>query len=238
MQCHERGDHPATDAGAQFKGVDMAAYYSMLAKGLAGKPSRVHSIPQRLHEFQEIQRQVIAFSDGRSILELACGIGFWTERMCEVAKFIYATDISETAIELARKRVSSSKAVFEVQNALSLRMPNNEVDAVFGGFWLSHIRRCELQRFFACLNTLLPNGARTLFVENEYPTRASRPFSCIDIAGDTYESRRLEDGSEHAVLKNYFTDSELLEAVSDSAVEIEIIRFEYYWTLTYKTRKP
>ena len=54
---------------------------------------------------------------------------------------------------------------------------------------------------------------------------------------DTYQIRRLDDGSTHEVLKNFPTDPELRAAVQDLASDVRVELLEYYWILSYVSRR-
>jgi hypothetical protein len=209
-------------------------YYSQLSEELVVQPERIHAVPQRQQEFQQLVGTAIAFASDLYLVEIACGIGFWTERLKAHARFIHATDICEVALQRARQRVQSDRVRFAPADALAIDLPNDGVTGVFGGFWLSHVKRSSLAGFFAHLHSQLPAGARVLFLENEYPQRHNRPFASIDHDGDTFELRRLRNGSKHLVLKNYFSDNELITALGARVSRVCIERSKYYWSLYYQ----
>ena len=60
------------------------------------------------------------------------------------------------------------------------------------------------------------------------------PLSRSDAQGNTYQLRRLDDGSTHEVLKNFPTESELRAAVEGLALDVHVEFLRYYWTLTYR----
>lgn len=210
------------------------AYYSGLSRELASQPERVHSVPQRQKEFQSIVDSVVSFAKDLWLFELACGIGFWTEKLQKTARFVFATDICEIALQIARERVVSERVNFTKMDSLNIHMPNRLISGVFGGFWLSHVCRESLSDFFSQLDLQLNTGTQVLFLENEYPDRGRRPFPSIDSKGNTFELRHHMDGSRHFVLKNYFSDEELMVALSHRASKVQIKRLIYYWTLTYE----
>jgi len=66
---------------------------------------------------------------------------------------------------------------------------------------------------------------------------SSTPISRTDEQGNTYQTRRLDDGSEYEVLKNFPTEPELRAAVGDFATNVQIELLRYYWVLSYATRQ-
>lgn len=212
----------------------LSNYYRGLAKELEAQPERIHSVPKRQQEFEQLVEKACLFARGSNVLELACGVGFWTEKIADHASSIFATDICEEALAIGRQRVTSPVVRFVAADAMALKLPRLHFNRVFGGFWLSHVKRLSLADFFVRLHSHLRSGTDVLFVENEYPDRQSRPFESVTHEGDTYELRRLKDGSKHLVLKNYFSDGELVERLGLRTTSIQIERTTYYWSLRYR----
>ena len=102
----------------------------------------------------------------------------------------------------------------------------------FAGFWWSHVPKARLAAFLDAFHARLAPGARVCFVDNRYVAGSSTPVAFTDAGGDTYQHRRLRDGSTHTVLKNFPSDDELREAVRGRA-DVAVADFEYYWCLTY-----
>ena len=70
-------------------------------------------------------------------------------------------------------------------------------------------------------------------MDNAYVEGSSTPLSRTDESGDTYQIRKLDDGSIHEVLKNFPTESELRAAVDGLATEVQVEFLRYYWILSY-----
>jgi hypothetical protein len=64
-------------------------------------------------------------------------------------------------------------------------------------------------------------------------SRSGTPISRTDEHGDTYQSRRLDDGSRHEVLKNFPAEPELRAAVEGLAADVRVEFLRYYWILSY-----
>lgn len=213
----------------------LRAYYRGLSQELALQPERIHSVPKRQEEFNQMVEKACFFSCDANVLELACGVGFWTQKMSAYVSSIYATDICEEALDIGRRRVESTRVQFAVADAMALSLSAQQhFNRVFGGFWLSHIKRELLPAFFQNLHSLLGRGTEMLFVENEYPNRDARPFESVTHKGDTFELRQLKDGSTHFVLKNYFTDRELMDSLGPQTINAQIERTAFYWSLRYQ----
>ena len=72
-----------------------------------------------------------------------------------------------------------------------------------------------------------------MFFDNRFVAGSSSPISHVDAAGDTRQRRRLGDGREFDVLKNFPTADELRREVSPYATSAEIVELEYFWFLAY-----
>ena len=59
------------------------------------------------------------------------------------------------------------------------------------------------------------------------------PIGRADGQGNTYQQRRLEDGSRHEVLKNFPAESDLRAALEGLAEDARVETLRYYWILSY-----
>lgn len=219
---------------SNYDQLQLNDYYSQLAPELAQQPTRIHAVPERQYELQNLIALALKFSIEQNLLELACGIGFWTEKLAKSARAILAIDICESTLRLAEQRVISNCVRFARADALNLSIENTGITAVFSGFFLSHLRRNALKGFFSQIDSQLDNGVRVLFFENTFPRSCMRRYRCIDVESNTFEFRCLGNGDEHLILKNDFTDSELMAALSPRASKVRVERGIYYWSLSYE----
>jgi demethylmenaquinone methyltransferase/2-methoxy-6-polyprenyl-1,4-benzoquinol methylase len=79
------------------------------------------------------------------------------------------------------------------------------------------------------LHRRLEPGARVVLMDNLYVSASSTPIAERDAEGNSYQLRRLADGSETRVLKNFPTEAELR-----SHLPLQSYRaLEYYWVAEY-----
>lgn len=57
-----------------------------------------------------------------------------------------------------------------------------------------------------------------------------------DEQGNTWQNRKLDDGSEYQVVKNFPTEDELDRLIKDVGVKIEYKVFDHYWLFAYQRR--
>ena len=84
------------------------------------------------------------------------------------------------------------------------------------------------------LHARLEPGARVVFLDNRYVTGSSTPLSRTDARGNTYQRRRLDDGSIHEVLKNFPTREDSFSVLGPRAANAEWIEYPHYWVLSYE----
>ena len=175
-----------------------------------------------------------AFAD-RTVLEVACGTGFWTQTLAEVALSVGATDINQEVLEIAeQKPLPPGKATFVQDDAFSLQsVPSQEFSGGFSGFWWSHILKSQIAAFLAAFHAKLMPGARVMFADNCYVEGSNHPISRTDEGGNTYQERTLANGTRYEVLKNFPSGRELEDTVAPYGNDIEYEASAYYWRLSY-----
>ena len=174
----------------------------------------------------ELARQGV---ENARVLELACGTGHWTAIAAETATHVTATDASPKAIEAARARIDQPQVRFRLADAHAINATDGDYTAVLAAFWWSHVPRAGLPRFLTGLATALGAGARAIFLDNRYVDGNSTPISHTDGDGNTCQLRRLEDGSEFEILKNFPMREELHRILTSVADDIEIHELTYCW---------
>ena len=109
-------------------------------------------------------------------------------------------------------------------------------DAAFAGFWFSHVPLARQQEFLLGLNKTLKSGARVVMLDNLYVEGNSTPLTEPDAEGNTYQIRKLADGTSHRVLKNYPNEFDLCELVDPFGEQATYTTWQYYWTFEYVLR--
>ncbi|HEX7879539.1 MAG TPA: hypothetical protein VF720_09020, partial [Candidatus Eisenbacteria bacterium] len=72
---------------------------------------------------------------------------------------------------------------------------------------------------------------RVIFADNRFAEASSTPISRRDDFGNTWQRRRLEDGSEFEIVKNFPTPEELSAVTRTHRTGVTIRLFDYYWIL-------
>lgn len=169
----------------------------------ASEYDEVYDKPERQSDIALVTELVRDFASSRRILEVAAGTGFWTEVAAETAKSIMATDFAEEPLAHARRRVYASPVAFHLCDAFSLETLPGTFDAGLACFWLSHLTRHDMSRFVTTFPARLEPGSRVLLVDNRYVEGSNWPVTRRDADGNSYQRRRLHNGEEFEVLKNF-----------------------------------
>ena len=198
----------------------------------AGEYEKIYDKPERQHELEWLRHRIPELLRDRTVLEVACGTGYWTQFIARTAEKVHACDINESVLEIAREKpIPRDRASFFKADAISLDGVPAGCDAAFAGFWWSHVRRSELDKFMRNLAAKLAPRATVAILDNTYFEGSSTAISRRDREGNTYQLRRLANGEEHEVLKNFPTAQELTEAVAPVAAQAHLESLKYYWLL-------
>lgn len=209
---------------------DLKAYYAQRA----AEYERLYAKPERQPELAALRSWLAAELAGRTVMEIACGTGYWTAVIAPTAQAVWAGDCNEEVLALARTK-SLPRATFLIADAYTPTPPPGGCDAALAAFWWSHVPLERVAGFLAGLHAVLPAGARVVFLDNVYAEGSSTPVSRRDAAGNTYQLRRLANGSQHEVLKNFPTADELRATLSAAgARELQVEFGQYYWRASYR----
>ena len=204
-----------------------------LAEYYARRASEYDSIymkPERQADIGDLASRLGEILAGRTILEVACGTGFWTQFLAPRAASILVTDINPEMLEIARRRLHGSPNVsFQRADALTLRDVGGGYTGCLAAFWWSHLRKDRVRSFLEVLHSRLAHRARVVFADNVYVEGSSTPISRTDADGNTYQMRRLMDGSSHEVLKNFPSESEFLRATAEFGRGAGFCTLKYFW---------
>lgn len=212
----------------------MQSYYA----ARAAEYDRVYLKPERQDDIQQLQQWLPANFRGSRVLEVACGTGYWTQFIAPVASEIVALDSSPETMVIARRRVPEGKVRFMVGDAYQIPSEHGPFNAAFAGFWFSHVPKQRRSEFLVGLSNVLAPGATVVLLDNLFVPGSSTPVAEQDSAGNTYQVRKLEDGSSHRVLKNFPSEEELREAVAGVGREAVFTKFQYFWAVRYASTKP
>lgn len=213
--------------------TDIINYYAKRAKVY----EKIYQKPERQPELQSIEKLLQGEFTSQKLLEIACGTGYWTERMAETATSVLATDINSEVIEIAKaKSYPKQNVSFSNADVFSLSRVSSDFTAGFGGFIWSHIPLEKISPFLDTLHSKIKRQGKIIFIDNNYVEGNSTLIYTKDKEGNTYQLRKLEDGTSHLVLKNFPTEAEIRQVLEGAAINLVFKRLKYFWYLMYNRR--
>ncbi len=198
----------------------------------------VYAKPERQADLARLRKDLPKhFKDAR-VLEIACGTGYWTGVIAQAAKSVLATDLAEEPMLIAQsKPYPGANVRFACADAYALPAQLGRFDAAFAGFWWSHVPRERIGAFLSSVHARLERGAKVVLLDNRFVSSSSTPaLGDADAQGNTYQLRKLEDGSQWRVLKNFPAEEALREMLAPHASAISYHELEYYWLLEYRLK--
>jgi demethylmenaquinone methyltransferase/2-methoxy-6-polyprenyl-1,4-benzoquinol methylase len=151
------------------------------------------------------------------IVELAAGTGWWSPLLAQKGE-LSLYDINPGPLERARERLVAHglRAHLHVRDAWEA--PDRQVDALFCGFWLSHVSDDRLVDFLAIVRRWLRPGGVFAFIDS-LPDPESGAIDHPPVGQDGVAIRRLADGREFRVVKMYRDATALRDALERAGFE-------------------
>jgi len=208
---------------------ELAAYYAQRAI----EYERIYARPERQADLAALRARIGKIFAKKTVLELACGTGYWTDVIAERARQVTALDVNDEVLKIARTKKNAGKVTFLRGSAYDIPVQSSVPEALFGGFWWSHVPREKLDGFLKDVSSKVKPGALIAFLDNRYVEGSSTPVSRADAAGNTYQQRTLDDGSTHEVLKNFPSEGELIRRASRHGWGAHVDLLQHYWLLTW-----
>ncbi len=75
-----------------------------------------------------------------------------------------------------------------------------------------------------------------VFMDNRFVPGSNTPINRTDDEGNTYQLRKLENGNEYEILKNFPGEKEAEKILGELATEICWTELQHYWFLTYRLK--
>ena len=198
------------DDDVQALVAEQIAYYRAHARDYDNDIAGLHP-----DWFQSIDELPIA----GDVLELACGSGRWTPLLAARARSVTAVDAAPQMLALARQRVGNLPVEF-VEADVFAWQPPRRYDTVFFAFWLTHVPLARFAAFWSMVGAALAPGGQVCFVDDTDRERAGERVVADQATPTVW--RRLRDGSEHRVVKVYYSPGELAARLAELGWSAEI----------------
>lgn len=212
---------------------DLVTYYKLRAR----EYDKVYERPERQDDISALASLLRPAVTGRRVLELAAGTGYWTPIIAAVADSIMATDINPETLAIAEARdYAGGSAEFRIADAYEPQTVPGDFDCVVAGYFLSHVPRDRVVPFLDSVVERVGSGGRVVLLDNLYVDDSNLPISRTDEDGNTYQTRRLDNGETFEVLKNFYDGDELAQLARPYATEIDVELLTYYWLLRFDAK--
>jgi ubiquinone/menaquinone biosynthesis C-methylase UbiE len=196
--------------------------------------------PHRQEEQDLMKVQMKKALKGRKVIDIACGTGYWTYVVSMVAKSIIGIDLAQETIDLAETKKYGCPTIFMTANAYKLPFRNESFNGVLTSFWFSHIPKAKISDWIIEIHRVMKPNSHIFIADNTYITGLGGPLLTKSNTTDTYKLRTLRGGSQHLIIKNYFTIEEIVTIFSSHTKELSERNVFYgncFWWLHYKLKK-
>ena len=159
-------------------------------------------------EVAGLEHALATFAPTGDILELACGTGWWTERLSKYGVSLTAVDASLEVLELNKQRLPSARIDY-LQADLFSWEPERTFDTVFFSFWLSHVPPERFAAFWNTVRRCLGPGGRVFFIDSLYTPDATAKDHTLNSSEAHSVTRRLDDGQTFEIVKVFYEPERL-----------------------------
>lgn len=190
--------------------------------------------PNYQQELSLLRSTLQSITQGRKVLEIACGTGYWSQIIADSAVQLVGVDIRPEVIQIAAaKKLPPGKTTFLVGDAYHLDDIEGSFDFGLANFWFSHIPKNKIELFLTGFHRKLQPGAQVFMADNVYVPGRGGELIVKEDSEDTYKRRELADGSQHEILKNYFDYQELCEIFKPFSTDLKVFVGSSFWYVSY-----
>jgi SAM-dependent methyltransferase len=181
------------------------------------------------HQVAVVDDALASFGATGSVLELAGGTGWWTERLARTADRLTVVDSSPEVLALNQARVGRSDVNYVAADLFAWR-PDSKFETVFFAFWLSHVPRARFGEFWSLVHSCLTPSGRVFLIDNRNdPVSETTTKDPFVVQYDTdLHLRRLRDGSQYRVVSVMYEPDELQSRIEAEGWTTEIRATQWF----------
>jgi demethylmenaquinone methyltransferase/2-methoxy-6-polyprenyl-1,4-benzoquinol methylase len=176
-------------------------------------------------EQEEVRAALDAADWSGEVLELAGGTGIWTAWLAERATSVTVLDGAPEMIAINQQRLTDAGLAERVsfqQVDLFDWQPDRQYDALFIGYFLSHVPAERLDGFLSAIASALRPGGRFGMLDGRRDERSSSPDQPPPTEEEHVMTRRLNDGRTFQIVKRYDEPKELEAALARHGIRAHI----------------
>lgn len=164
------------------------------------------------------------------VLELAAGTGYWTELLARRARHVTVLDGAAEMLERNRVRLGDlAHRVEHHQVDLFTWEPEQRYDALVFCFWISHVPAERLLAFLQTCRCALGPDATMFFLDGRRAEDSTAVDHVLPTAGDEIALRRLNDGREYRIIKNFHEPEHLVETARAAGFALDVNHTDTYF---------
>jgi SAM-dependent methyltransferase len=186
-------------------------------------------IPDRQAELAELYQLSAQTLAGKTVLDLACGTGFWAKFLTEQTRYMAGLDINVATLIEAGKKTYPGMFDFVLADITLLPFLIGSFDAALVTFLLSHVKRQEISQLGDQLRSAIRPGSKVFLCDNNLICELVPDVYWDDEHINSYVKRQLENGEEFHILKNYFDKKEVASVLEGWGRIEKLIYKRYYW---------
>jgi ubiquinone/menaquinone biosynthesis C-methylase UbiE len=206
---------------------DLKRYIS-LGGGVANPTDDPETDRETVFALGELDRLLPA----RNVLELACGTGWWTQRLAQAAKHVTAVDAAPEMLNLNRERVGAQNVEYVVADVLSWT-PDRRYDLIFFAFWLSHVPAAHFESFWDLIAGALAPGGHFFFIDEQL-NKLGRVLETN--LGPEIVKRTTRDGRVFRAVKVYHRPATLQRTLRELGWDAQVRSCGHYFYIGRGTR--
>ena len=96
------------------------------------------------------------YCEGKKVLDIACGTGYGSKELAEVASSVIGIDVDKASVELAQKMYQSKNLQFKLGNGQDIQVEDESMDVVVSFETIEHI--VDYHQFMRELKRVLKPG--------------------------------------------------------------------------------
>jgi len=184
---------------------------------------------------EEVRKALDGFSPRGRVLELACGTGNWTGQLARHADSVLAVDSSPEVLEINKQKTKTNNVSYIEADLFGWR-PDERFDAVFCGFWLTHVPPNRFEWFWKFLRECLKSGGGVFVVDSLYTPESTAANHKLGEEDEIVRTRELNDGRTFRIMKVFYSAESLTKKLNALAWQADLRQTEDFFL--YGSARP
>jgi demethylmenaquinone methyltransferase/2-methoxy-6-polyprenyl-1,4-benzoquinol methylase len=177
------------------------------------------------HEADEVRAALRDSGIDGDVLEFAGGTGIWTLELARRVASVTVVDASAEMMAINRQKLAdvglAGNVTYQQADIFAWR-PRRRYDAVFFGFWISHVPDERLAEFIATVRAALKAGGRVFYIDSKRESSGTAADQPLSEPENPVMTRRLNDGRTWRIYKLFRTPTEMERAFRAGGIDLTV----------------